>query len=94
MQTNVKFTKECVMCTENRVFVKKIFANELNYLKTIKMVFKIKKKNRPDTPAMVSWPEMVDSVNTTSLVDRRITIEQWGISVATAHKIVPDNKLL
>ena len=51
--------------------------------------------DRPGRPTMASTPEMVDSVNMLILPDRRISIEniskQLGISVDTAHKILPDD---
>ena len=44
---------------------------------------------------MACTPEMVDSVNAPTLVDKRVTIEdiseQLGISVDTEHKSVYDN---
>ena len=46
-------------------------------------------------PTIASTSEMVDSVNALILVDRRVATqdisEHQGISVGTAHKIVPDD---
>ena len=58
----------------------------------------VQDKDRPDRLPMACTPEMVYSLNAVILVDGRVTIEdileQLGIPVGTAHKIVHDDLAL
>ena len=78
-----------MMCMEKHVLVKnvykwaKLFKEDQNSI-----------QDESGWPTMASTLEMVDLVNALILADKRVTIEdisEWGISVATTHKIVHDN---
>ena len=77
-------------------FSQRLFTIGLNWLKKIEIIYKMKTDQ-----AVRQWckcsPEIVDSVNSPILADRRIRIENifkpWRFSVGTAHKIIHDGLL-
>ena len=82
------------MCTEKYVLIlKNVYRWAINCLKKAEVIFK--NEDRPGWHTMVGIPEMVDSVDTLILANRRVTrediSEQVGIFVDTEHKIVDDN---
>ena len=90
---HVKFTEECVICTEKHVLVKE---NIYKWVKLFKEgLNNIQDEDRPGRSTKESTPEMLYLVNALILTDRRVRIEdiseQLGIFVGTVHKILLNN---